>query len=32
MIEPQANIYGLRNEKDSKTKNDYMRLGYKEED
>jgi hypothetical protein len=32
LIEPQAQIYGLRNPKDAKTKNDYMRLGFKEED
>jgi hypothetical protein len=32
LIEPQVKIYGLRNEKDAKTKKDYMRLGFKEED
>lgn len=33
MIDPQAKLYGLRfPEKDSKTKNDYMRLGFIEED
>ena len=32
MIEPQAQIYGLRNPKDEKTPKDYMRISYKEED
>ena len=32
LIEPKANIYGLRNPEDGKTKKDYMRLGFKEED
>lgn len=32
LIEPQARIYGLRNEKDAKTPKDYMRISYVEED
>jgi hypothetical protein len=32
LIEPQAQIYGLRNPADAKTKNDYMRISFKEED
>lgn len=33
LIEPKANIYGLRfPEKDAKTERDYMRLSFKEED
>ena len=32
LIEPQAQIYGLRNPKDAKTPKDYMRISYKEED
>jgi hypothetical protein len=32
LIEPQAQIYGLRNPKDAKTAKDYMRISYKEED
>ena len=32
LIEPSAQIYGLRNPKDAKTPKDYMRISYKEED
>ena len=32
LIEPSAQIYGLRNPKDAKTAKDYMRISYKEED
>ena len=32
LIEPQVRIYGLRNEKDAKTPQDYMRISYVEED
>ena len=32
LIEPKAKIYGLRKPEEAKSKNDYMRLGFKEED
>ena len=32
LIEPKAKIYGLRKPEDAKSKHDYMRLGFKEED
>ncbi len=32
LIEPQAQLYGLRNPADAKTKKDYMRISYRDED